>query len=153
LRPHDLNENGAGKRQDNSRRRACAWRVLQDLVRSLSRGANKHSGYPPDKLSPAMLDKIADHLIPKALGNNSAVVAEARRRIETGEQVTVEAMNQYAAERPGVPEDLHGQSPNHGRPGVMSTRVVLERGNIVRLTPFERMLRGASKVVADSSHT
>src|ERR1017187_6014622 len=45
----------------------------------------------PDKLTPAMLDKITEHLLKKALGDNLEVVAEARRRLEAGESVTVEA--------------------------------------------------------------
>ena len=32
----------------------------------------------PDNLTPEMLDKIAEHLIKKALGDNPAVVAEAK---------------------------------------------------------------------------
>jgi hypothetical protein len=44
----------------------------------------------PDKLSPEMLDKIADHLLNKALGGNQRAVAEAHRRIEAGETVTIE---------------------------------------------------------------
>jgi len=47
----------------------------------------------PDKLTPAQLDKIAEHLIQKALaGKPEAMVAEARRRLEAGETVTVEAI-------------------------------------------------------------
>jgi hypothetical protein len=47
----------------------------------------------PDKLSPEMLDKIAEHLIAQALAGKSAgVVDEARRRIEAGEPVTVEGI-------------------------------------------------------------
>jgi hypothetical protein len=43
-----------------------------------------------DKLTPAQLDKIADHLIKKALGDNPAAAAEATRRIEAGETPTIE---------------------------------------------------------------
>ena len=46
----------------------------------------------PDKLTPEMLDKIAEHLLNKALGGNPPAVAEAKRRIEGGETVTVEAI-------------------------------------------------------------
>ena len=46
----------------------------------------------PDKLTPAQLDKIAEHLIKKALGDNPSAVAEARRRLEAGETATVEAI-------------------------------------------------------------
>jgi hypothetical protein len=46
----------------------------------------------PDKLTPEQLDCIAEHLIKKALGNNPQVVAEAKRRLEAGETVTVEAI-------------------------------------------------------------
>jgi hypothetical protein len=48
----------------------------------------------PDKLTPEMLDKIAEHLIQKALaGKPKEVVDEARRRIEAGGKVTVESIN------------------------------------------------------------
>jgi hypothetical protein len=46
----------------------------------------------PNKLTPEMLDKIAEHLIQKALGNKPAMVTEARRRLEAGEALTVEAI-------------------------------------------------------------
>lgn len=44
----------------------------------------------PGKLTPAMLDKIADHLLNKALGGNQRAVAEAQRLIEAGENPTIE---------------------------------------------------------------
>ena len=43
----------------------------------------------PDKLTPAMLDKIADHLLKKALGEN-APIAEIDRRLAAGQDVTFE---------------------------------------------------------------
>jgi hypothetical protein len=47
----------------------------------------------PNKLSPEMLDKIAEHLLAKALaGKSPAMVDEARRRLEAGETVTVEGL-------------------------------------------------------------
>ena len=46
----------------------------------------------PDKLTPAMLDRIAEHLLNKALGGNQRAVPEAKLRIEAGETVTVEAI-------------------------------------------------------------
>jgi hypothetical protein len=53
----------------------------------------------PDKLTPAQLDGIAEHLIKKALADKpEAMVAEARRRLEAGESVTVEALYEHAAE-------------------------------------------------------
>jgi hypothetical protein len=53
-----------------------------------------------DKLSPEMLDKIAEHLIQKALaGKPEAIVAEARRRIEAGETVTIEELERHQLER------------------------------------------------------
>src|ERR1022692_2427202 len=56
----------------------------------------------PDKLTPAQLDKIAEHLIQKALaGKPEAMVAEARRRLEAGEAVTVEALAEEMTEEPG----------------------------------------------------
>jgi hypothetical protein len=44
----------------------------------------------PDKLSPEMLDKIADHLLKKALGDNPVTISEADRRLTAGENVTFE---------------------------------------------------------------
>ena len=53
------------------------------------------SDLDPDKLSPEMLDKIAEHLIQKALGPNatSEAIAETKRRLEAGETVTVDAID------------------------------------------------------------
>ena len=49
----------------------------------------------PDKMTPEMLDKITEHLIQKALaGKPEAMVAEARRRLEAGEAVSVDAVCQ-----------------------------------------------------------
>jgi hypothetical protein len=42
----------------------------------------------PDKLTPSQLDRIAEHLIQKALAGNPAAVEEATRRLEAGESVT-----------------------------------------------------------------
>ena len=52
------------------------------------------SDLDPDKMTPEMLDRIAEHLIQKALGPNatSEVVAETKRRLEAGETVTVDAI-------------------------------------------------------------
>jgi hypothetical protein len=44
----------------------------------------------PDKMTPEQLDKIADHLLKKALGDNPAVIAEVNRRLAAGEDVTFE---------------------------------------------------------------
>jgi hypothetical protein len=44
----------------------------------------------PDKLTPEMLDKIADHLLKKALGDNPKAIAEAQRLLEAGETPTIE---------------------------------------------------------------
>jgi hypothetical protein len=55
----------------------------------------------PDKLSPEMLDKIADHLLKKALGDNPAVIAEVDRRLQAGVDVTFEEAK--AIEAPGEP--------------------------------------------------
>ena len=38
----------------------------------------------PDKLTPEMLDKIAEHLIAKAVGNDRQAIAETRRQLEAG---------------------------------------------------------------------
>ena len=54
----------------------------------------------PDKMSPELLDKIADHLLKKALGEN-APIAEINRRLAAGEDVTFEEAK--AIEAPGEP--------------------------------------------------
>jgi transposase len=47
----------------------------------------------PEKLSPALLDKISNHLVEKALaGKPPAMIEEAKRRIAAGEEVTVEQL-------------------------------------------------------------
>jgi hypothetical protein len=52
-----------------------------------------------EKLSPELLDKIANHLIEKALaGKPPWMIEEAKRRIGAGESVTVESLEQSAAE-------------------------------------------------------
>ena len=48
----------------------------------------------PDKLTPRQLEVIAEHLIAMAVGNDPRAIAEARRRIEAGETVTVESLAQ-----------------------------------------------------------
>lgn len=59
----------------------------------------------PDKLTPEILDKLADHLIQKALKekglNNPAAVAEVTKRLEAGETVTVEELEREQTEEPG----------------------------------------------------
>ena len=55
-----------------------------------------------DKLTSEQLDCIAEHLIRKALGDNPAAVAEATRRIDAGETVTVEAVCQDVTEPTGA---------------------------------------------------
>lgn len=52
----------------------------------------------PDKLTPAQLGVIAQHLIEKALGDSPEAVAEARQRLEAGESVTVEGIFQDVTE-------------------------------------------------------
>jgi hypothetical protein len=47
-----------------------------------------------DKLTPAQLDKIAEHMLKQALGDNPQVVADVKRRLEAGETVTVDAVCQ-----------------------------------------------------------
>jgi hypothetical protein len=58
----------------------------------------------PDKLTPAQLDKLADYLIQKALKekelNSPEMVAEVGRRLEAGETVTVEALDEEKSEEP-----------------------------------------------------
>jgi alkyl sulfatase BDS1-like metallo-beta-lactamase superfamily hydrolase len=46
----------------------------------------------PGKLTPEILDKLAERLMNKALGGNQRAVAEARRQIEAGETPTVESV-------------------------------------------------------------
>jgi hypothetical protein len=59
-----------------------------------------------DKLSPEMLDKIADHLINKALaGQPKELVEEAKRRIEAGEAVTIEELERNQLERAQEPKE------------------------------------------------
>jgi hypothetical protein len=55
----------------------------------------------PDKLSPEMLDKIADHLLSRALGGNQRAVAEAQRLIEVGETPTIEDCMRLVEKEPG----------------------------------------------------
>ena len=57
----------------------------------------------PDKLTPAQLDQIAEHLIKKALGDNPEAVAEAKWRLEAGEMVTVEAIAEHMMDAPAAP--------------------------------------------------
>lgn len=52
----------------------------------------------PDKWTPEQLDKVATALIQKTLGDNPEVVAEARRKLEAGEAVTVEGTFQDVTE-------------------------------------------------------
>jgi hypothetical protein len=42
------------------------------------------------KLTPEMMDKLADHLLKQALGDNPAVIAEVNRRLAAGENPTFE---------------------------------------------------------------
>jgi hypothetical protein len=44
----------------------------------------------PDKLTPEMMDKLADHMLKQALGDNPAVIAEVNRRLAAGEDLTFE---------------------------------------------------------------
>jgi hypothetical protein len=56
-------------------------------------------GQEDPKLTPEQLDCIAEHLIAKALaGKPPEVVAEASRRIEAGETVTIESLETPAAD-------------------------------------------------------
>jgi hypothetical protein len=52
----------------------------------------------PDKLTPAQLDKIADHLIAKALGDNPAAIAEMDHPLLAGDSVTFDAVCQAVNE-------------------------------------------------------
>lgn len=51
-----------------------------------------------DKMTPEEMDKLAAHLMKKHLGENPEVVAEARRKLEAGEAVTVEGTFQDVTE-------------------------------------------------------
>jgi hypothetical protein len=54
----------------------------------------------PDKLTPEMLDKIADHL-KKALGDNPRVVEDVKRRLEAGDHPTSEECTRVVEKEPG----------------------------------------------------
>ncbi|MGD0301652.1 MAG: SAF domain-containing protein [Bryobacteraceae bacterium] len=60
----------------------------------------------PDKLTPEMLDELADHLIAKALKekglNSPEMVAKVAKRLEAGETVTEEDLEM---ERPNVDDE------------------------------------------------
>jgi len=48
-----------------------------------------------------MFDKIADHLLKKAPGDNPRAVAEAQRLIESGETPTIEDCMRVVEQEPG----------------------------------------------------
>jgi hypothetical protein len=58
----------------------------------------------PAKLTPEILDKLADHLIAKALKEKGMhtpeMVAEVTKRLEAGETVTEEVLEKLEKERP-----------------------------------------------------
>jgi len=59
-----------------------------------------------DKLSPEILDKLAEHLIQKALaGKPPEMIEEARKRIEAGEEVTIEELERNQLERVTNPQE------------------------------------------------
>ena len=54
----------------------------------------------PEKLSPEILDKLAEHMIQKALaGRPPEMIEEARKRLEAGEEVTIEELERHQLER------------------------------------------------------
>jgi hypothetical protein len=55
----------------------------------------------PNKMSPELLDKIADDLLKKALGDNPRAIAEVDRRLAAGENPTFEEVQ--AIEAPKEP--------------------------------------------------
>jgi hypothetical protein len=55
------------------------------------------SDLDPDKMSPELLDKIANRMIEQALGSQAAV-EEVNRRLAAGETVTLEAVCQAVNE-------------------------------------------------------
>jgi hypothetical protein len=55
----------------------------------------------PDKLTPEMLDKIADRLLKKAFGDNPKAVAEAQRLIEDCETPAIEDCMRVVEQEPG----------------------------------------------------
>jgi hypothetical protein len=64
------------------------------------------SGLDADKLSPEILDKLAEHLIQKALaGKPPEMIEEARKRIEAGEEVTIEELERNQLERVTNPQE------------------------------------------------
>jgi hypothetical protein len=49
-----------------------------------------------EKLSPEILDELAEHLIQKALaGKPPEMIEEARKRIEAGKTVTIESLEEF----------------------------------------------------------
>jgi hypothetical protein len=56
----------------------------------------------PDKMSPELLDKIANRTLEQALGEN-APIAEVHRMVAAGENPTFEEIQQKAIERPKEP--------------------------------------------------
>jgi hypothetical protein len=67
----------------------------------------------PDKLTPQILDKLADHLIAKALKekglNNPDMVAEVTKRLEAGETVTEEDLTDLEKEREPLSCEAHSR--------------------------------------------
>ena len=58
----------------------------------------------PDKLSPEILDKLAEHLINKALaGKPPEMIEEACKRSEAGETVTIEELERVT--KPEEPKE------------------------------------------------
>jgi hypothetical protein len=55
----------------------------------------------PDKLTPAQLDKIAEHLIQRVVGDDPAAVADMKKRLEAGEPVDVTDFEEI--QEPGQP--------------------------------------------------
>ncbi|HEV8039689.1 MAG TPA: hypothetical protein VGP62_12550 [Bryobacteraceae bacterium] len=67
------------------------------------------SDLDPAKLTPEVLDKLADHLIAKALKEKGlhtpAMVAEVTKRLEAGETVTEEDLEKLEKERPNAGDE------------------------------------------------
>jgi hypothetical protein len=51
-----------------------------------------------DKLTPEQLDKIAEHLLAKVVGNDPKVIAETRRQLEAGIYPSAVVVNEIAVE-------------------------------------------------------
>jgi hypothetical protein len=59
------------------------------------------SDLDPGKMSPELLDKIANRMIEQALDGDPRAIAEAQRLIEAGETPTIEDCMRVVEQKPG----------------------------------------------------